>query len=73
MAMERGGVQSAVLNAAEETACNAFIAGRARFLQIAEIVERVMETLAGLPPAASISEVLAADAQARRLAAEALG
>ena len=67
-AMHRGGSQSAVMNAAEETACEAFIAGRLGFLEIAEITERVMDALAGLPPPSSMHDVFAADAEARRLA-----
>ena len=42
-ALERGGQQGAVLNAAEETALDAFIEGRIGFLEMAEIVEGVMD------------------------------
>lgn len=73
VAMQRGGMQSAVMNAAEETACNAFIAGKARFLQIAEVVETVMDAMSGLAPAGSIADVFAADAEARRLAGVIIG
>ncbi|ATN36265.1 1-deoxy-D-xylulose-5-phosphate reductoisomerase [Rhizobium sp. ACO-34A] len=69
-AMERGGVQAAVMNAAEETAFNAFVAGRIGFLGMAEIVEDVMERLISLPPARTITEVFAADSEARRTAAQ---
>ncbi|PZU85029.1 MAG: 1-deoxy-D-xylulose-5-phosphate reductoisomerase [Shinella sp.] len=69
-AMERGGVQAAVMNAAEETAFNAFIASRIGFLGMAEIVEDVMERLISLPPARTIAEVYAADSEARRTAAQ---
>ncbi len=72
-AMQRGGLQSAVMNAAEETACEAFIAGRLGFLKIAEIAESVMEALVHLPPPSSMDDVFAADAEARRLAGEMLG
>jgi 1-deoxy-D-xylulose-5-phosphate reductoisomerase len=72
-AMRRGGMQSAVMNAAEEVACEAFIAGRLGFLQIAEIAEKVMDELVALPPATSMEEVFAADAEARRLAREMVG
>ncbi|MGX5667003.1 1-deoxy-D-xylulose-5-phosphate reductoisomerase [Rhizobium daejeonense] len=69
-ALERGGVQAAVMNAAEETAFNAFVASRIGFLGMAEIVEEVMERLISLPPARTIAEVFAADTEARRTAAQ---
>lgn len=69
-ALERGGVQAAVMNAAEETAFNAFVAGRIGFLGMAEIVEDVMDRLISLPPATTIAEVFAADTEARRTAAQ---
>ncbi|MFQ6182517.1 1-deoxy-D-xylulose-5-phosphate reductoisomerase [Sinorhizobium meliloti] len=69
-AMEEGGVQGAVLNGAKETALEAFIKGRVGFLAMAEIVERVMDALAGLPAAANMDAVFAADEKARRAAAE---
>ena len=68
-AMIEGGVQGAVLNGAKETALDAFIAGRTGFLAMAEIVEKVMDKLAGLPAAATMDEVFAADEKARQLAA----
>ncbi|GIL03134.1 MAG: 1-deoxy-D-xylulose 5-phosphate reductoisomerase [Alphaproteobacteria bacterium] len=73
LALARGGLQGAVLNAAEETACAAFVAGRIGFLAMAEITEKVMDRLAGLPAAGSIGAVMAADADARRLAATMAG
>ncbi|MGK9204009.1 MULTISPECIES: 1-deoxy-D-xylulose-5-phosphate reductoisomerase [Sinorhizobium] len=69
-AMEEGGVQGAVLNGAKETALEAFIKGHVGFLTMAEIVERVMDALAGLPAAANMDDVFAADEKARRAAAE---
>ena len=69
-AMEEGGVQGAVLNGAKETALEAFIKGHVGFLTMAEIVERVMDALAGLPAATSMDDVFAADEKARRAAAE---
>ena len=68
-AMERGGSQGAILNAAEETACHAFIDGRLAFLRMAAIVEEVMDEMAHLPPATCMDEVFAIDSEARRLAA----
>ncbi|MDK1493447.1 1-deoxy-D-xylulose-5-phosphate reductoisomerase [Sinorhizobium sp. 7-81] len=68
-AMEAGGVQGAVLNGAKETALEAFIKGRAGFLTMAEIVEKVMDELADLPAASSMDDVFAADEKARQMAA----
>jgi 1-deoxy-D-xylulose-5-phosphate reductoisomerase len=67
-AMKAGGARPCVLNAANEVAVGAFLAGRIGFLEIAVIVERV---LAAYDPAAptTIDEVLATDGEARRHAA----
>ncbi|WP_139790527.1 1-deoxy-D-xylulose-5-phosphate reductoisomerase [Rhizobium rhizosphaerae] len=70
LSMERGGVQSAVMNAAEEVACAAFVAGRIGFLAMAEVAEAVMDEMTGWPPAETIEAVFAADAEARRRAAD---
>ena len=58
-----------VLNAANEVAVDAFLAGRIRFPEIAEIVGNTLEHVA---PAAGITieEVLAADDEARLHAQE---
>ncbi|OHV82079.1 1-deoxy-D-xylulose-5-phosphate reductoisomerase [Rhizobium sp. LCM 4573] len=69
-ALERGGVQGAVMNAAEETAFHAFCAGRIGFLSMADVVERVMEDMVQLDAASTMDKVFAADAEARRRAAE---
>lgn len=68
-ALERGGVQGAVMNAAEEVAFDAFCAGHIGFLAMADIAEEVMEAMTGYPAAGSIDEIFAADAEARRSAA----
>lgn len=68
-ALERGGVQGAVMNAAEEVAFDAFCAGHIGFLAMADIAEEVMEAMNGYPAAGSIDEVFAADAEARKSAA----
>jgi 1-deoxy-D-xylulose-5-phosphate reductoisomerase len=65
-AMEAGGLQGAVLNAAKEVALDAFIDGRLGFLDMAAITEEVMDRMAGLPAAASMDDVFAADAEARQ-------
>ncbi|WP_437352635.1 1-deoxy-D-xylulose-5-phosphate reductoisomerase [Neorhizobium petrolearium] len=68
-ALERGGVQGAVMNAAEEISFHAFCAGRIGFLNMADIAEQVMDDMAGYE-AATMDEVFAADAEARRRAGE---
>jgi len=68
-ALEAGGARPAILNAANEVAVAAFIAGHIRFLEIAAIVA---DTLSRYDPPApgSVDAVLAVDAEARRLAGE---
>ena len=68
-AMEAGGLQGAVLNGAKEVALEAFIDGRIGFLDMADITEAVMDRMAGLPQAASMDDVYAADGEARASAA----
>lgn len=68
-ALERGGVQGAVMNAAEEVAFQAFCQGRIGFLGMADIAEAVMEAMVAYPAATTIEEVFAIDAEARLLAA----
>ena len=68
-ALTRGGLQGAVMNAAEEVAFHAFVAGRIGFLAMADIAEAVMDRLSYLPPASSMDDVFAADEEARRVAA----
>ncbi len=60
-----------ILNAANEVAVAGFLAGRLGFLQIAELVERTLNTEPGCEPK-SIDEVLEVDAGARRAAKETL-
>jgi 1-deoxy-D-xylulose-5-phosphate reductoisomerase len=67
-ALQRGGVQGAVMNAAEEIAFHAFCAARIGFLQMADVVERVMEEMVGFGAALTMDDVYAADAEARRRA-----
>jgi 1-deoxy-D-xylulose-5-phosphate reductoisomerase len=64
-----GGTAPCTLNAANEVAVHAFLGGRLRFLQIAEVIE---ETLSRLPgqQVHSFDSLAHADAQARRLAGE---
>src|SRR6202034_1086984 len=66
-AAELGGPLPCALNAADEIAVAAFLERKLPFLGIGSIIERVLEKM---PQArmASIDDVLAADAEARRLA-----
>ena len=70
-AAEAGGAAPAVLNAANEVAVAAFLAGQIAFTRIAAVVE---ETLTRPLPSApsSLDAVLAVDAAARAMAAEML-
>ena len=65
-----GGTAPTAFNAANEVVVELFLQGQIRFGRIAETIARVLETCrAG--PADSLEAVLAADAEARRLAREA--
>ena len=69
-AAEAGGAAPAILNAANEIAVAAFLAGKIRFSRIALLVEAVLNA-SNLPPdPQSLDEVLLVDAAARRLAVE---
>jgi 1-deoxy-D-xylulose-5-phosphate reductoisomerase len=70
-ALRLGGPMPCALNAADEVAVDAFLEGRLPFPGIAAAIERVLDKM---PHAAvrSIDDVLAADAEARRLAREAV-
>lgn len=66
-AMQQGGTASAILNAANEIAVDAFLNKRLKFTAIASIVEQTIKTV---PPeeVTSLEQVLAADAEARNVA-----
>ncbi|HEX7255138.1 MAG TPA: 1-deoxy-D-xylulose-5-phosphate reductoisomerase [Gaiellaceae bacterium] len=68
---QRGGTAPCVFNAANEVAVAAFLAGRLPFLGIPEVAARTLEAVEGLP-AGDVDELIAVDAEARRLAEEAL-
>ncbi len=71
-ALREGGRLPCALNAADEVAIAAFLERKLPFPGIAAVVERVLERI----PRSSlgnIDDVLAADAEARRLAREAIG
>ncbi|MES2173173.1 MAG: 1-deoxy-D-xylulose-5-phosphate reductoisomerase [Pseudomonadota bacterium] len=63
-AAEAGGATPAILNAANEVAVAAFLAGQIGFLDIAMIVEEVLNRYSAATPAV-IDDVLAADGRAR--------
>jgi len=68
-AARAGGLAPAIANAANEVAVAAFLEGRLNFPGIPEVIEGVMRAVeAG--PALDLERVLAADAEARRVAIE---
>jgi 1-deoxy-D-xylulose-5-phosphate reductoisomerase len=70
-AMQRAGMAPAVLNAANEIAVEAFLAGRLGFLQIAQLVAETLaqgEACGLIGEGAALDAVLETDAAARRLA-----
>jgi 1-deoxy-D-xylulose-5-phosphate reductoisomerase len=68
---ERGGSLPCVFNAANEVAVAAFLDGGLPFLGIAEVVERTLAAADG-SPAGDLDELVAVNAEARRLAEQAL-
>ena len=66
-ALRAGGGAPTILSAANEIAVEAFLQRRIGFLDIARVVERTVEAL-GAPPVATIEDVIALDAAARRSA-----
>ena len=70
-ALDAGGGASVVLNAANEIAVEAFLAGHIHFGDIAAIVERLLDEMHA-PIPTSIPEVLALDAAVRARARAAL-
>jgi len=70
-AAARGGTMPCAYNAANEVAVAAFLAGTIGFLEIATIVEATLERVSGAP-ARDVDDLVAADAEARQLAARGL-
>ena len=66
-ALRAGGGTPAILNAANEVAVESFLQRKIGFLDIAATVERVLAAL-GTPDAATLEQVVALDAAARRSA-----
>ena len=67
-ACEEGGATPAILNAANEVAVAAFLAGHIPFTRIAALVEDVLEQSNKPPRPASLDDVLAIDSAARKQA-----
>ena len=65
-----GGTAATAFNAANEVAGELFLAGKIRFGKIAETIARVLDAHQ-VGEASTLEAVLAADAEARRLAREA--
>jgi 1-deoxy-D-xylulose-5-phosphate reductoisomerase len=68
-ALRAGGNAPAVLNAANEVAVQAFLAGRLRFTAIAPVIEETLARVAATA-AGSLEQVMDADTRARRAAAD---
>jgi 1-deoxy-D-xylulose-5-phosphate reductoisomerase len=69
-AARAGGTAPCVLNAANEVAVHAFLAGRLPFLGIAEVIERTLDEL-GSSPVKAFESLYEADREARIVAEEA--
>jgi 1-deoxy-D-xylulose-5-phosphate reductoisomerase len=67
-ALRTGGTAPALLNAANEVAVEAFLAGRLRFTAIADIIDGVLDRVA-TQNVRDLADLIAADASARRAAA----
>jgi 1-deoxy-D-xylulose-5-phosphate reductoisomerase len=72
-AARTGGEMPAVLNAANEVAVGAFLAGRLGFGGIAETCAGVMNSWGNVGSAQELTAILAADERARALAGETIG
>lgn len=68
-ALRQGGAKPCALNAADEVAVEAFLEGKLDFTGIAQTIERVLDRMPKMR-LTSMDDVLAADAEARRLARE---
>jgi 1-deoxy-D-xylulose-5-phosphate reductoisomerase len=71
-ALRAGGSSPCILNAANEVAVAAFIAGQVSFLDIAAIVGETLDRMTA-QPCGSLDEVVAVDTEARGFARAAMG
>lgn len=68
-ALKAGGAMPTILNAANEIAVEAYMAGRIGFYEISELVERVCSTFSGGTGApATVTDALSIDGEARTMA-----
>lgn len=70
-ALKRGGTAPTLLNAANEIAVEAFLNHQLRFIDISAVLEAIMSTIT-ITDAASLDEIIAADAYAREAARAAI-
>lgn len=68
-ALQRGGNAACVLNAANEIVNRAFLEDRIGFLQMSDIIEKVMQTATFLPRP-TLDDYFQSDIEARRMASE---
>jgi 1-deoxy-D-xylulose-5-phosphate reductoisomerase len=66
---KQGGTAPVILNAANEIAVAAFLGNVLRYLQIPEVVERVLNTIPPSTPS-SLEDILEVDAKSRVLATD---
>jgi 1-deoxy-D-xylulose-5-phosphate reductoisomerase len=69
-ALEEGGAAPAILNAGNEIAVEAFLAGKIPFLRIVPVVVETRSAMGSRPAPATVAEARAVDAEARRTARE---
>ncbi len=67
-ALSDGGAMAAVLNAADEVAVSAFLEGRISFADISRVVISVYEAMGEAKELHTLSQIISADREARRLA-----
>ena len=70
-ALRAGGTATTIFNASNEVAVENFIAGKLPWIKIPQVIEKTLESTAAIDPA-ELGDVLAADAEARAKAREAV-
>ena len=68
--MSMGGGMTAVLNAADEVAVEAFLCEQISFLQISEIVEKTVDRMTLAKGAHTLEDIITSDREARKIAKE---
>lgn len=69
-ALEEGGAAPAILNAANEIAVEAFLAGKIRFTRIVPVVVETRNSIGSRPAPKTVAEAKEIDADARRIAGD---